>query len=111
MTAGAAIAFCAKPIKDDVGRIINDTVFLELPPNKSEWQELLMKLIVRTSAIAVVVVDFRFDQVKAIFETPLGSRAWTMKPERHGDTKMLSKPIVLDDVESSGLLWTARATA
>lgn len=108
MTAYVAMTWVAEPIQDDEGKSINDKVILELPNNKEEWWPLLIKLITRTKAFGLLLVQFQHDTAKVIFESPFGSRSWSMHLERHGDTKTLSRPTVLDDVESIGLLWNKK---
>lgn len=113
ITACVTMTWCSEPLKaDDSSKIINDTVIMELPLNQEEWWPLMIKLIVKTKALGILLIRFWHDETKIIFESPWGSRSWSMKTERHGDTKALSRPIVLDDVEAIGLLWNKnKATA
>jgi hypothetical protein len=106
-----AIVWPGEDVLDDKGNPIADTVLLELPDDRKTWRNLLDQLVTRTSAFGLLVVDRRDDMLKVIFESPKGSRSWTLKKERHGDVSVLNSPTVLDDVESAGLLWKPRATA
>lgn len=102
-----AIAWVSRDIRDDAGNTINDFVLLELPEDRTGWMDILLQLIQKTDAFALLVVDRQQPGLKVVFESRFGARSWTLKEERHGDVDVLSKPIVLDDVESIGLLWTS----
>lgn len=101
-----AIAWAGEDIEADDGQLINDAVLLELPEDRRRWRTILSALVGRTKAFGLLVVDRTEDGFTASFETRHGSRKWTLKKERHGDAYVLSSPTVLDDVETTGLLWT-----
>jgi len=101
-----AIAWAGEDLQDDFGRLINDAVVLELPADRARWRPVLQKLVERTKAFGLLLVDRTEDGFTASFESPHGSRKWTLKKERHGDVTVLSSPTVVDDVEAIGLLWT-----
>jgi hypothetical protein len=105
LNAGVAVSFCSEPIEDDDGRIIVDNVILGLPADRSIWKMALMQFVLRTKSKGVITFDFRPEKVHVLLETALGSRSWIMTPEQHGDIKVLSRPTILDNVESDGLLW------
>lgn len=100
-----AMTWVSEEVVDDQGHPINDTVFLELPLDKTKWHDALEQLVKRTRAFALLVIDRQADEVKATLESRLGTRTWRLKKERHGDLDVLSRPIVHNNVESMGLLW------
>lgn len=100
-----AITWVSEPIETPTG-VINDKVTFELPLDRPRWKALLVELVEKSKAYGVLLVDVREDSVRAIAETPHGSRCWYMTPVSRGDYKALSRPSPLDNVEELGLLWS-----
>lgn len=102
-----ALAFTwpATTVFSDDGIPIDRIVSLTLPDESEERSKALRYMVERTKAYGLFVIDPKDDEIKAVLETPHGSRSWTIKVRRSGDVKILSRPTVQDNVESIGLLW------
>jgi len=88
--------------KEGIIKHLVTTTFQSSPTNRAQELRDFVRL---SKAYALFVIEQHDDYVKAIFESMHGSRAWTLKIARHGDSKVLSRPTVSDDLESIGLLW------
>lgn len=106
-TDSTVVVWAGEDIADDFGHLINDAILLELPADRGRWKTILTTLVNRTKAFGLLLIDRTEDGFTASFETPHGSRKWVLKKERHGDVTVLSNPIILDDVEATGLLWSS----
>jgi hypothetical protein len=89
-------------VKNDVIKDMVTTTFSDAPSMRSVELRDFVRL---SKAYALLVIEQRTQDVKIIFESMHGSRSWTLKIEQHGDAKVLSKPTVVDNNESIGLLW------
>ena len=100
-----AMTWTGTEIQDDHGHPINDRVLLVMPDNRDEWDSVLAQLIERTEAFALLLIQRNSERLQVLFESPYGTRLWRLKKERHGDTSVLGRPAVFDNVETTGLLW------
>jgi len=101
-----AMTWVGSEVTDDRGVPINDRVFLQLPNNREAWDDLLSQLVSKTQAFALLLIDRHVEGLKVLYESPMGTRTWRLKKERHGDLEVLSRPVVTDNVETTGLLWS-----
>lgn len=85
--------------------VIKDMVRTTFSETPSQLSRELRDFVRLSKAYALLVIEQRKTDVKVIFESVHGSRSWTMRIEQHGDAKVLSKPTVVNDHESIGLLW------
>jgi hypothetical protein len=103
--SSVAVSWPSKRISADDGSTINHTVVMEMPNDRKLWADALLKLTTKTLAYALLRIDNNEEAVKAIVETPHGSRSWTLRKKYRGDRYILDRPTSSDDVEEIGLLW------
>lgn len=94
------------PIEDDEGRPIKDVCACELPKDALARRDMIRKMVDRTKAYALFLVEERVEMVKAILESAHGTRSWTLPVRRSADVRVLGKPAVKDNVDFVGLLWS-----
>lgn len=93
------------PIIDDYGKRIDNPCILELPDDQSKWTKLMLKAIDRTDAYALLLIEQREKDVRAILETTEGARCWLMPIAHSGDVTRLGVARITNDRECLGLLW------
>jgi hypothetical protein len=104
------ITWPAEVLKDDAGREIQDAVYCVLPPG--EEQEALRRMVERTKAYALVLIEQKKDELRVLFESHHGARAWLIPLELHGDVRVPGATRVTENAECVGLLWKpARGSA
>jgi hypothetical protein len=98
----------SETITGDDGSKIDRWVLQHLPDSLSvaERAETLKRLVVRTKAYGIAVTERRPTDLRVLFETHHGARAWTVPLERHGDLLVPGKTQVSDNKECLGLLWS-----
>lgn len=95
----------AEVIKDDNGEPIEGCCGLQLPEKKTERLTYIKKWVERTKAYALFVAENEGDRIKAILETPNGTRTWTIPIKKSGVDFVLGEAIVKDNTECVGLIW------
>lgn len=97
----------ADTVRTDDGQPHEGLIYGELPP-ETERPAYLKKVAERWKPYALLVIEQKGSLVKAIFESPHGTRTWTMSIAKHGDVRVLGTAKIQDDVESLGLLWSPK---
>lgn len=90
---------------DDSGTPVNDICCCKLDADRNKWPDTIRGVAERTKAFAVLVMDPRETEVRFLFESPKGTRAWTIPIQRHGDVSVLGKVRREDGAARTGLLW------
>lgn len=98
----------AEPILSEKGQPITSVCCLQLPERVEERTIAIRQMVERTQAYGLFLVEQRGDNVRALLETPHGTRCWNIPIHRSGDRDMLGQPTVTDNRESVGLLWAYR---
>lgn len=78
---------------------------LELPEEREKRDEAILAMVRRTKAYGLLLIEQQPDEVRAVFETKHGARAWQIPFVAHGDVVLLGRAQVRDDVAHVGLLW------
>lgn len=99
------VSWPAVAFRNDEGKRTDNPVYLTLPTDRTKWAELTRDLVSRTKAFALFMVDVTRTEVACVFESHLGTRAWTFQVQRRGDIKTLSGPISEVNKKKVGLLW------
>lgn len=97
-----------EPITTDDGQTIHDVTVLELPSDYTEHADLIRSAIKRVKAYAFLLVRNEGKRIRALFESPHGTRAWVYPIKRSADTWVLGKLEVTNNQETLGLLWSPR---
>lgn len=105
-----AITWPSEPVADDSGEKIIGSIIMRIPDNfnHSQTNAALQRMVKRTKAYGIALIERQDNELRVIFETHHGARAWLMPLERHGDVLVPGKTQVHDDAECLGLLWQAR---
>ena len=105
-----AISWPSETIQTDDGTPISHTVLMRLPEELSESQKFaaLQMIVTRTKAHGLVLIEHKNHELRVLFETHHGARAWLTPLERHGDVLVPGKTRVRDNAECLGLLWRPR---
>lgn len=89
------------------GAPFSGAVFSDLPTDPALRKERVKNAVTQTGAYALLVAEQLEGEVRAIFESQHGSRTWRLPLKDHGDVRVLGTPVVRDNAESIGVLWTA----
>lgn len=92
---------------DDGGKI-DRLIAMTLPPEIEEHKSQLRAAVDRVSAYAFFIVRREGSEVKALLETPHGTRSWTIPIQRSADVELLGAATVRDDKDWFGLLWVPK---
>jgi hypothetical protein len=92
---------------DDNSGQVNKAVLMRIPDDFDERQKLeaLQRMVERTKAYGIALIERRGDELRVLFETHHGARAWLIPLERHGDIFVPGETRVRDNAECLGLLW------
>lgn len=93
----------SEPLKDADGTRIEDEVLAEFP--RQNTHAALRRLVDRTKAFGLLVIELRPDALSAVFESRHGAHSWVYPIERHGDVRVLGSLVSATDTVSLGLLW------
>jgi hypothetical protein len=102
------ITWPGEAVMTDDGVAITGPCHMEMPVDKSKWNDMIVNAIKRTSAYAILLVEQRDSDVRAILESPHGSKCWTIPIVKSGDALILGKQDVTTDKEHLGLLWSPK---
>ena len=102
------ITWPAETITSRDGKPIDNVCLCYMGKDKQTWTSTMHGMVARTRAYGMLLVDPGPKEVKLIFETTHGTRAWTIPVERHGDVDVLGAVQRQDDVECIGLLWNRK---
>jgi hypothetical protein len=100
-----AITWVSEQIEDDRGVPIGDTVLCLLPDNRAQHDRILHEMVERTKAAALMVIRQTGDDIKAVYETPIGSASWDYRIEDRGDRKMPILRSTHSNRDHIGMLW------
>jgi hypothetical protein len=89
------------------GDSFNGVVFTELSMDATERKEQVKRAAGECNAYGLMLTEQLEDAVRVIFETEHGTRTWRLPINDHGDVQVLGAPVVKDNAESIGVLWTA----
>ena len=98
------ILFPSEHLRDDAGETINGVVGLDLP-EEGPHQTAIEQAVTRTKAYAFFYVRTAGASVRALLESPHGTRTWVMPLVRSADVLLLCAPQISNDVESLEILW------
>jgi len=87
------------------GKSTEHAVHFVLPKEREYWSKYLIRLVQKTAAYALLLVEQRKQAVVVIVESNHGSKSWHIPIENHGDTLSLGKPEERVDTDAVGLLW------
>jgi hypothetical protein len=105
-----AITWPSEQVVGDDGKTIIGSIIMPIPDsfNQSQLNEALKRMIVKTKAYGIALIEHNGNMLRILFETHHGARAWLMPLERHGDVLVPGQTRVHDNSECLGLLWQAR---
>lgn len=103
-----AFSWPAKTITADTGGKVNHFVVMPIPEGMDEAArtEALKRMVARTEAYAIALTERRGDELRVLFESHHGARAWVIPLKRHGDVLVPGPTQVRDNAECLGLLWS-----
>jgi hypothetical protein len=103
-----AVTWPGEAVTDDNGEKIDQAVVAHLPEEATdaERRDMLKQMIARTKAYGVALTERRENELRVLFETHHGARAWIVPLKRHGDVLVPGPIQVRDDTECLGLLWS-----
>ena len=94
------------PVASERGEIIDGVCCLRLPDEESERRPAIRLMVERTKAYGLFVVEQLEDHVRALLETPHGTRCWKLPIIKSGADLILGKYEITNDLENEGLLWS-----
>jgi hypothetical protein len=105
-----AVTWPSTALKTDDGGVVDQAVICQLPLEYTDAQrtDVLHKMVEKTKAYGLVLVEQRGNQLRVLFETHHGARAWLMRLERHGDVVVCGAPEIREDADCLGILWRAQ---
>ena len=104
------LAWPETTVMDDGGYPIDGIVSLPLPAETERHDSILRKLVERVSPYGIFVVRQEPHRVRAILETPKGTRTWIIPIERSADVYVLGATTIRDDQDSLGLVQKENKT-
>jgi hypothetical protein len=105
-----AISWPSDAVSDDKGNKISGSILMALPDalSAAEVSAALQRMVKRTKAYGLLLIEQRDSDLRILFETHHGARAWILPLERHGDVLVTGTLQVHDNAECLGLLWQQR---
>jgi hypothetical protein len=82
------LLFPSDYVIDDVGRGINGVISMELD-KEPDHRRAIVQAVERTKAYAFFYVRTEGDEVRALLESPHGTREWVLPVRRSGDVLVL----------------------
>jgi hypothetical protein len=104
-----ALSWPSETIIGDDKKHITHIVYMHLPDKlkSDEVNAALKRMVKRTKAYGIALIERKGDELRVLFETHHGARAWLMPLKRHGDILVPGETLVHDNTECLGLLWQA----
>ena len=99
------VTWPSDPIPDSKGTLISAPCILPLTEDRSKWGRLRLAVVDKTNAYALLQVEQRESDVRAILETTEGTRCWVHPIARSGDIVRLGTARVSDNTERLNMLW------
>jgi len=102
-----AISWPSEHIVGDDGSTITHAVLMPLRGDLDEGAKhaALTRMVEKTKAYGLVVIERRQNEIRVLFETHHGARAWITPLKRHGDLLVPGRTQVRDNAECLGFLW------
>lgn len=103
-----AFSWPSETIKTDDGGQVSNVVMMYLPDSLTavERSMALKRMVEKTKAYGIALTERRGDELRVLFESHHGARAWVIPLERHGDVLIPGRTRVHDNAECLGLLWS-----
>ena len=94
-------------IKSDNGKDLEHEILMFIPDSfdPAMKKASLKRMVARTKAYGIALVERQGYELRTLFETQHGARAWIAPLERHGDILVPGPTVVRDNAESLGLIW------
>lgn len=99
------VGWPAEKILDDNGVPLEDACVKELPRDRNSWSQEMTEFARKVKAYALMLAEKKDGSLLVIFESPHGTRSWTIPIHKSGDREVLGRKVVEDDKHSIGLLW------
>lgn len=101
-----ALTWPAEPVLSEEGRLVYGGVICQLAKvPKENWTKALQVMVEKTKAFGLVLIEKQDQQIRVLFETHEGARAWLTPLRRHGDLLTPGETAIHDDKECIGILW------
>lgn len=91
-------------VKTTDGADFTGVVFTPLPEATGERWGAIANAVEKCGGFAILVTEQLDDRVRMIFESPHGTRTWSIPIKDHGGVQVLGVPTTADDVELVGVL-------
>lgn len=103
----------AEAVVSESGEKIDGVCCMSLPMPAADRTSAIRLMVEKTKAYGLFLVEqVEKNKIRALLETPLGTRCWNIPIMRSGDVDILGAPTVTDNRENVGLLWSpTRASA
>jgi hypothetical protein len=99
------ILFPSRYLPDDTGRMINGVVSMDLE-GEPDHEGTIKRAVERTLAFAFFYVRMDGNKVRALLESPQGTREWTIPIAKSGLDQVLTQTIgIKNDEVTLGILW------
>lgn len=103
------ILFPSEYIPDDAGRMINGVVSMDLK-GEPDHEGSIKRAVERTLAYAFFYVKVDGNKVRALLESPRGTREWTIPIVKSGPDEILTQTVGIKNNEVTlGILWRSEA--
>jgi hypothetical protein len=86
-----AFTWVSEEVRDDDGNIVDDIIGCNLPQDRSKHFNIMLDMVIRTKACAILVIRKEDSEVLAIFEDNVGSRSWVFQIEDRGNTQIIGR--------------------
>lgn len=96
----------ADTIQADNGELLEGICTLDLPEKEVDRAQAMKMMVERTKAYALLLIEQRKGEVRAVLESSHGARCWTIPLVQHGEVVVLGRAAVRDDEGHVGLLWS-----
>lgn len=96
----------AETIMDDHGRKVEGVCILDLPHNLGARREAIHRMVERTKAYGLLLIETIDNTVQALLETPHGAQCWTIPIHKSADSFSLGEAIITRNREHVGVLWS-----
>lgn len=101
-----ALTWPSEPIETSDGHLVFGSIICQLKTvPKNFWQDALRLMVTKTSAYGLALVERHGDELRVLFETHEGARAWVTPLHRRGDRLTPGQTVIRDDTECVGILW------
>ncbi len=99
------ITWPAENVRDDSGELIDGVCVMSLPEDESKHIRAISAGVERSKAYGFLLLEQKNNTVRALLETPHGTRLWTLPIIRSADSQYLGEAKITNDLECIGLIW------